>query len=221
MADPQQEVTPPVESIWPPTPHRDPEPLALFVSGEGVELIQAGGRLIVVNHFMRRVFALQMCILSLSSLSPFYSYWTSPFHHATWRAMLPAVFRTYQNTFWVYLLMLFLAALLYWVLVVSGNLSGIVLDPRSGTAKAAEISHSLSELKSVEIIRRQPDILGRRYTVQLQWSDNQVLPKWQRALLSLGQKTSFVGLFRQEANADRLAKAVAEFARIPLQHRRQ
>ena len=176
--------------------------------------------MIIVNHLMRRMFALQMCILSLSSLSPFYSYWTSPFHHATWRAMLPAVFRTYQELCWFYLLMLFMAALIYWSLVVVGNLGGVVLDQRTSTAKADGRTRPLESLESVEIIvRGQPDIFRRRYTAQLQWNDDQVLPRWQKALFSLGPKTSFIGVFRQEENAKKLVEAIAEFAGLSAEHR--
>ena len=186
---------------------------------ELVELTQSGGRLSVSNHFMRRMFALQVCILLSSSLSPFYSYWTSPFHHATWRAMLPAVFATYKQNYWLYLLMLFVAARFYWLFTVGGNLSGIALNERDGMAKVDGRTRLLSELDSVESIRRQPDIFQRRYTVQLQWSDGPVLPRWQKALLSIGPKTSFVGVFRQEENAERIARAIAESANVPVQHR--
>ncbi len=172
----------------------------------------------MVNKFMRRGFVLQMCVLSLSVLSPFYSYWTSPFHHATWRAMLPAVMATYRQIYLVDLLVLFVAAFFCWMLVVGGNLSGVILDRRSGTAKASGRTRPFIELESVEVINRQPDIFRRRYTVQLQWSDNPVLPKWQRVLFSLGPKTSFVGVFRQEENAEKIAAAVAGFVGVPIQH---
>ena len=182
-------------------------------------MTQSGDRLIVVNHFMRRGFTLQMCILSLPCLSPFYTYWTSPFHHATWRAMLPAVFRTYQQTYWLDLLLLFVAALFYWMLVGCGNLDGIVLDQRDCTAKAGGRTRPLNELEAVRIIAGQPDIFRRRYTVQLHWSDEQNLVWWQKLLLNMGPKTSFLGVFRQEANADRSAAVIAAFADVPVQHR--
>ena len=218
MAD--DKAKPLAESIWPPAPQHDAVSPPLFVSAEGVEVTQSGGRLSVVNHFMRRMFALQMCILSLSSLSPFYSYWTSPFHHATWRAMLPAVFATYKQMYWLSLLMLCMAALFYWLFTGGSNLSGIVLNQRDSTAKAGGRTRPLSELDSVEMISRQPDIFRRRHTVRLQWSDEgPVLPWWQRALFSMGLKTSFVGVFRQEANAEKLVKAIAEFAGLSAEHR--
>lgn len=217
MADFEREVTPAVKTIWPPAPLKDERaPLSFRV--EAIELTQSGGRLIVVNHFMRRMFALQMCIFSLSSLSPFYSYWTSPFHHATWNGMLPAVFATYQQAYLVYLLILFAAALFYGTLVAGGNLGGVVLNLQSGTAKAGGRTRLLSEIESVSVIAGQPDILRRRSTVQLQWSDEQNLLRWQKLLLSLGLKTSFVGILRQEANADRIAEAVAEFAGVLVHH---
>lgn len=216
MTDPVP--TPPASTVWPPAPLGDEQaPLSFQV--DGIELTQSGGRLSVVNHFVRRVFIVQMCVFSLSLLSPFYSYWTSPFHHATWRAMLPAVMATYRQTYWVELLVLFVAVLFYWSLVVVGNLGGVALDQRTSTAKAGGRMRPLSELDSVEIVRRQPDIFRRCYTVQLQWSDGPVLLWWQKALLSLGPKTSFAGVFRQEADAENLARAIAEFANAPLQHR--
>lgn len=217
MADFEQEVTPAIETIWPPAPlHDERTPLAFRV--EGVELTQNGGRLVVVNHFMRWVFALLMCIFSLSALSPFYTYWTSPFHHATWRAMLPAVLATYRQIYWVELLMLFVAALFYWIYVAGCNLIGVELNHQDSIAKAAGRTRSLSTLESVKVIAGQPDILGRRYTVRLMWDEEQDLLWWQKLLRSMEPKTSFLGVFRHEINADRLAKAIAEFAGIPVHH---
>lgn len=220
MTDPKPLPLPPLEAAWPPGPlHDERVPLSLRV--EGIELNQSGGRLIVVNHFMRRMFALPMCLLSLSCLSPFYTYWTSPFHHATWQAMLPAVFRTYQQTYLVDLLMLLVAALFYGIYVAIGNLNGVVLDQRNSTAKAGGRTRLLNELESVRVIAGQPDIFKRRYTVQLHWGDEQNLLWWQKLLLSMGTKASFLGVFGQEANADRLAAAIAEFAGVSVQHRRR
>lgn len=173
----------------------------------------------MVNHFMRRAFIVSALSLTLAFLSPFYSYWTSPFHHATWRAMLPAVSATYKQTSLLWLLMLFILALSYWMYIVNCNLSGIKLNQQNSTARAGGRTRPLGYLESVESIKRQPDILGRRYTVQLQWDDNFVLIWWQKVLFSIGPKTSFVGVFRQEASADRVAAAMAEFATVPVQHR--
>ena len=210
--------TPPLEPVWPPAPLHGAVPPPLFVSAEGIEVTQSGNCLLVVNHFVRRVFIVQMCVFSLSFLSPFYTYWTSPFHHATWKAMLPAVLASYKQMSLLELLMLFMCGMICCLSVFCLNLNGIVLDPANDTAKTNGRINPLSRIKAVRITRGQPDILRRQFIVSFVWNGDKPVPWWRAPLVKSAANTSFLGLFRLEANAEKVADAVAKFAAIPVQH---
>jgi hypothetical protein len=217
MDDRKHNPTPPLESMWPPAPLHDARtPLSFRV--EGVELTQSDGRLIVINHCLRRLVVLQTCLPQLFWWVPFFAYWIGPFHHPTWRAMLPVAIGICQKTYIGDILLFFVVIVFYMIFVAAGTLSGIVLNQRDGTAKANGRTRSLNALESVKTIK-QPGPFGRGYQVQLLWNNNQTLPRWKRVLFSMGPKTTFGGIFRQEANAEKVAEAVAEFAGVSVQHR--
>jgi hypothetical protein len=224
MADFEREVTPAIETTSPPAPlHSNPAPFSF--RAEGVRLTQSGDRLIVVSYVIRRVLTWMLCIMSLMFpllwLPPFH-FWTSLFHHATWRTMLSAVLATNTQLVVDELCVLSLAVMFYWLLVVGGDFNGVVLDQRSGTAKAAGRTRPLTDVEAVRVaatrMAGQPGPSGRRYVVGLLGVGEQKLSWWQKPLPDKGPKTSWLGIFPIETDADKFANAIAEFAGIPVQH---
>jgi len=232
MADFQREVTPAIEATPPPAPSHSN--LASFsFRAEGFRLTQSGGRLIVVNYFGHRILIGMKCMILLSSLFmkssppftkslPSLSYWTNLFHHATWQTMLSAVLAANWQPDVGELCLLSLLAMFYWFLVVVGDFSGVVLDQRNSTAKAAGRTSPLTKVEAVRVIALgitgKPGPGGRRYSVRLLWSDAQSLSDWRKLLLGTEAKSSFLGVFRHETDAGKFANAVAEFAGLPVRH---
>lgn len=226
MADYQREVTPAIET----TPSHSN--LASFsFRAEGFKLTQSEGRLIVVNYFGHRIVVGMKCMILLSSLfikssPPFtkslppLSYWTNLFHHATWQTMLSAVLAAYWQPDPGELCLLSLLAMFYWLLVVAGDFGGLALDQRNSTVTAAGKTCPLTEVEAVRVITLgiagKPGPSGRRYSVRLLWGDAHGLSEWKKLLLGTEAKSSFLGVFRHETDADKFANAVAEFANIPV-----
>ena len=212
MADYEREVTPAIETTPPPAPlHSNPVPFSF--RAEKTMLKQSGSRLIVVNYFDRRMSVWLMCIFSLmfplTWLPPFH-YWMSLFNHATWRTILSAVLATNRQLDVIEVLILSFVAISYRLLVV-GGLNGVVLDLRNGTAKAAGRTRLLTDVEAVRVVATRfegkPDPSGRIWRVELLWSKT--------------PDTSLLGYFPNEADADKIAEAVAEFAGVPVRHQPQ
>lgn len=212
MADFEREVIPANEATPPPAPlHSNRVSFSFRV--EGILLTQSRGRLIVVNYFNRRMLIWLMSILlSTIPLNKYFvagfpplSYWTRLFHHATWQALLSAVLPARWELSGVDLAVPLIFAMLYW-LAVLGGLNGVVLNRRKGTVKAAGRTRPLTDIEAVRVVATRfvgkPDPSGRVWRVELLWSRT--------------PEESLLGYFPYEAEADRVAEAVAEFAGIPV-----
>ena len=206
------------EGFWPPPPLRD-EPPPLFLRVEGMQLTRIGDRLVVLNLSTRRMFLVQVCVLASSSLSPWITFWTSPFHHATLPGLLPYVISAYRSGYGLYLFMLFPMGLFWCLWTFFANLGGARLDKRERTVKAGgRRERPMSRIKAVEIKPMPNTFLGRQYVLSLLWSSDDPTPRWQKALISTPGNKCFLGAFRQEANAERVAAMVAEFAEVSVRH---
>ena len=221
MADPVPLPTPPLETIWPPAPMHNAVPPPLFVSAEGVEVTQSGGRLIGVNKFTRRFLVLESCVLSCSFLSPCFTFWTSRFHRHVLSGLLPYVLWSYRIGFPIYLLLFLILSGIWCFGCFYLSLGSIVLDKSGKTIRANGKTSPLGNLDAVRITQGQKDVLGRQFTVRLVWNGTKPIPWWRTTLVKTEANTSFLGLFRNQANAEKIAEAVAEFTGVSVQHRTQ
>ena len=232
MAEFNREMTPADEAALPPAPAHS-NPASCSFRADGIRLTQDEGRLIVVNYFGHRIVIGTKCMILLSCLfikssPPFtkslppLSYWTSLFHHATWQKMLSAVLAANWHSDPGELCLLSFFAMLYWFLVVLGDFGGVVLDQRNSTVKAAGRTSPLTKVEAVRVIALgiagKPGPGGRRYSVRLLWGDAQSLSDWRKLLLGTEARSSFLGVFQRETDADKFANVVAEFAGIPVRH---
>ena len=205
------------EAVWPPAPLRD-EPPPLFLRVEGMQLTQSGGRLFVVNKSIRRAFILEVCIIGASLFSPWISFWTSPFHHATLPGLLPYVTSAYRSCYGLYLFMLFPLAVFWWMFTAFGNLQGVTLDRHDRWVKVGgRGACPMNRIEAVQIKPMSNALLGRRYTVSLQWGNDDPTARWQRELMSAPGNRCTLGALRHEANADQVAGIIAAFIGVPVQ----
>lgn len=227
MADFEREVTPAIKTTPPPAPlHSNRASFSFRV--EGIRLTQSRGRLVVVNYVQRGLFIWSKCLVLLvfplfAPLPPL-SYWANLFHHATWQTLLSAVSAINWQPNSIGLLMFSLIAMLYWVLVTSNDFHGFILDRRSNTVKAAGRTRPLTDIKAVEVItariKGRPDPC-RGWIVRLVWSVEQEPSWWQLRERNKSLKTSALAIFlypKDVTDIEKLAQAVAEFAKVPLQH---
>ncbi len=224
MPDPSPLPIPPPETIWPPAPLHNTVPPPLFVSAEGVEVTQSGGRLIAVNKLMKLGLVVELCVLSSSASSPWITFWTSPFHRHIFSAWLPYVLWSYRNNWPLSVFMLSLIVGVWYLFAFWFNAFGIVMDANSKIVKANGKLRPVNKIQAIRITCGQGNILGQRYTVKLIWNSCGTIPSWQKALVGQDAstsiaRTSILGSFRQEANAEKIADAIAEFANVPIQHR--
>ena len=205
------------EGIWPPAPLRD-EPPPLFLCVEGMQIARSGDRLVVLNRSTRRLFLAEVCILSASLFSPWISFLTSPLHHATLPGLLPYVTTTYRHTHLIHLLLIPAIAMVWWLLIAFGNLWGVTLDRHAHSVKAG--GRGACPMSGIEAVFIKPipnTLLGRQYTVSLQWGDDDPTPRWQKVLTSAPGNKCFLGALRQEAHAEEVAAIIAGFIGVPVQ----
>ena len=204
------------EGIWPPAPLRD-EPPPLFLCVEGMQIARSGDCLVVLNKSIRRGFLVEICIFSTSFLSPWISFWRSPFYHATLPGLLPYVLSTYRLTYWVYLILLPALALALWLFTAFGNLWGVTLDRHAHSVKAG--GRGACPMSGIEAVFIKPipnTLLGRQYTVSLQWDDDDPTPRWQKTLTTAPGNRCPLGALRQEAHAEEVAALIAGFIGVPV-----
>lgn len=219
MTDPTLPPIPQTATVWPPAPVHNAVPPSLFVSAEGVEITQSGRRLVVVNKFTRRFLLLESCVLSCSFLSPWITFWTSRFHRHVLSGLLPYVVWSYQIGYPIYSIALLILFGVWCLGYFYLSLSGIILDKSNKTIRANGKVNPLSKIEAVRITSGQPDVLGRNFVVRLVWNCGRPIPWWRMPLVKTEVNTTFLGALRQEANAEKIAEAVAEFTGVPVQHR--
>ncbi len=213
----QQGPTPQTEGVWPPAPLRD-DPPPLFLRLEGMQLTRSGDRLVVLNLSIRRVFLFQVCILSLSLLSPVISFWTSPLHHATLPSLLAFVISDYRFICGMFLFMLFPVALFWWVFTFFANMGGATLDRHDRSVKAGgRRARPVSRIKAIEIRPTPNALFGIQHVVSLQWGSEDPTRRWQKALIDTSGNKCFLGALRHEAHAEEVAALIAGFIGVPVQ----
>ena len=205
-----------IEGVWPPAPLRD-EPPPLFLRVEGMQLTRSGDRLVFLNMSIRRFFLAESCLLSCSLLLPWISFWTSPLYHATLPSLL--FYLTSNHLLpWESLFILFVCALIWCLFTFFGNLRGATFDTAEQSVKAGgRRARPMSKIEAIQIKPMPNTFLGRRYVVSLLWSSDDPTPRWQKALTNTLGNKCFLGAFRQEANAEKVAAMVAEFAVVLVQ----
>ena len=208
---------PQIEGIWPPAPLRD-DPPPLFLRLEGMQLTRSGDRLVVLNRSIRRLFVVEVCILSTSLLSPWVTFWTSPFHHATLPGLLPYVTSAYRSSCGLYLFMLLPVAMFWWIFTAFGNLLGVTLDRRDRSVKVGgRRACPMSRIEAVQIKPMPSMLLGLQHVVSLQWGNDDPTPRWLRALTSSPGNRCTLCVLRQEAHAEEVAAIIAGFIGVPVQ----
>ena len=228
MTDREQKLTPPTGIVWPPAPLHVAVPPPLFMSAEGIKVTQSGGRLVVLNKLIRFVCAAQTCLMLLALLLmlsfPWIDQWVVPYHNIPRPALLPSMISSYQSGYIIYLEMLLEIIALWCLFVFYLSLGNVVLDQVNETVKANGKLRPISKIQAIRITCGQRNILGQRYTVKLIWNSCGTIPSWQKALVGQDAsttlaRTSILGSFRQEANAEKIAGMIAEFAGASVQHR--
>ncbi len=211
MADFKQEVTPANET----TPSHS-NLTSFSFRAEGILLTQSRGRLVVVNYFTRRLIIWSaIMLLSTIPLNKYFvdgfpplSHWTRLFHHVTWQAVLSAVLPAPWESSAADLIVPLIFVMLYWLLVTGSEFNGVALSRRNGKVKVRGTTRLLTDVEAVRVVATRfmgkPDPSGRVWRVELLWSKT--------------PEESLLGYFPFEADADRVAEAVAEFAGIPVRY---
>lgn len=213
MSELQREPAPTTGNVWPPPPLGNaPTPLSFHV--EGMRITQSGARLVVVNKSIRRLFAAEVCLLTLSlPVSPWINYWTNPFHPATLPGLLPSViscYRTSHNQI-LFLFMLLVLAGVWRLLTCVGNLGGVTLDRTRGTLKAGcRWERPMSGIKAVLITETPNPTLGVQHVVSILWDGNRSA--------NTKAKSCFLGALRREDHAEKVAETIANFAGVPVRY---
>lgn len=205
------------EGVWPPEPWRDgPPPLSLRV--EGVQLTRTGDGLTVLNKPLRRLMLAEFCLLPAPLWTPWITFWTSPFHHATWPGLLPYVLSMYGVIYPVYLVLLSMMAGFWCLFLFQFSLGVVTLERRAGTIKSG--GRQVRPMKAAEAVQivRAPSLLGVRHSVSLIWSGGDLTPRWKKALTNVRDNVCFLASFRQGANAEKVAEVISDFLGVPVRH---
>ena len=182
-----------------------------------MQIVRSGDRLVVLNKSIRRLFFLEVCVLSCFLFSPLISFLTSPFHHATLPGLLPYVIFIYRLSFENYLMVLSLMVLFCCFFTYFGNLWGVTLDRQAHSVKAGgRGACPMSRIEAVFIKPIPNTLLGCQYTVSLQWGDDDPTPRWQKALTRASGNRCPLGALRQEAHAEEVAALIAGFIGVPV-----
>ena len=204
------------EGIWPPAPLHD-DLLPLFLRLEGMQLTRSGDRLVVLNKSIRRLFVVEICILSTSLLSPWISFLTSSFYHATLPSLLSYVASNHRLP-WENLFSFSALVGIWWLLTIFGNMRGATLDRGDQSVEAGgKRARPMSRIEAVQVKPMPNTFLGRQYTVSLQWGSDDPTPRRRRAITSAPGNRCFLGALRQEAHAEEVAAIIAEFAKVSVQ----
>lgn len=216
MDEHKRGLAPLTEGIWPPAPLRGELP-PLFLRLEGMQITQSRDRLVILNMSIRRLFLVEVCILSASLFSPMISFWTSPFHHATLPGLLPYMVSAYRLSHVSYLMLLVLMGIFWCLFTYFGNLWGVTFDKYDRSVKAG--GRGACPMSSIEAVFIKPipnTLLGRQYTVNLQWGDDDPTPRWQKTLTTALGNRCPLGALRQEAHAEEVAALIAGFIGVPV-----
>jgi hypothetical protein len=223
MTDREQTPTSPTGTVWPLAPLHAAIPLPLFVSAEGIEITQSGGRLTVVHNLIRFLCAAETCLMLLALLLmlsfPWIDHWVGSYHNIPRPALLPSLISSYQSGFWVFAIVLLYFVSLWSFFTLFFNRGVVTMNHVTKTVKAGGRVRSFDQMAFVQINKMQPDALRVRYAVEILWKEDTQKPLWYRAVMWIGTKSSPLGAFKQEANAEKIAAAVAEFANVPVEHR--
>ncbi|MGI4787552.1 MAG: hypothetical protein ACRYFS_01735 [Janthinobacterium lividum] len=177
----------------------------------------------VVNTLIRFVYVAQTCLMLFALLLmlsfPWIDNWVVPYHNIPRTALLPSVISSYQSGFWIFALVL-LISILYWSFFTLGFNRGIVtMNHTNETVKANGRVRSFEHMMCVQIHNLQVNAPRLQYVVEILWKEDPHKPYWYKAVMRIGAKSSILGKFMQEVNAEKIAAAVAEFTGVPVQHR--
>ena len=172
----------------------------------------------MLNKSIRRSMLYEICVFAISFALPIVVFCVPLVRHAL-QAHLSVDFYIYLVSF-DYLGLLFLMAIVWCLFNFYLSLGSVLLNKTTGTVRANGSLHPISAIQAIQVKHVSKRPFATRFLLQLIWKEDNAIPQtphWKKVLRKMKAKT-ILGEFRQEANAEKVAEAISEFAGVMVQH---
>ena len=169
----------------------------------------------MLNKLIRWLILLEICLFTISLAPSLILFWVEPFHHSILLHL--SVYAALVGLICFFMLLGMTFAWCIFNLYLS--LGAVVLNKTVGTVRANGRLRPIGALEAILVKHGPKRRFATGFSLQLIWKEDEIstqMPRWKRVVRRIGAKSSVLGTFRREENADKMAEAVAEFAGIPV-----